>query len=377
MSQPRCLIVGGGIVGLSAAWELSRRGFLCTVVDAGSIGRGASWAGAGVLPPARLDTAHDPIDQLRGLSHQLHPSWAAELRAESGIDPQLDRCGGVYLARTPGETAALMGQAAYWAEYGIEAHRLEADALRMRLPALAPEGTGSNIRVAYWLPDELRMHPPEYLRALTTALRRRQVELVEASEITELEIIDDEVRGARAAGGARWTAEHVLLCCGAWASRFADARGAIRDAYPVRGQVVLYRDRPDRLPCIVNEGNRYLVPRRDGHIYVGSSEEEVGWQLGTTPEIIGRLRQWAESLVPALREAVVVRTFSGLRPGSFDTFPFLGRSPKYRNLYLATGHFRSGLHLACGTAQLLGELIGGEATSISLAPFRAGRGTAP
>ena len=104
-------IVGAGAIGLSTAWELSQRGFKVTVIDKSVTGRGTSWAGAGILPPANLSNSFDPIDRLRGLSHQLFPEWAAKLQTDTGIDTGLQHCGGLYLAETVGEIASMSGMA--------------------------------------------------------------------------------------------------------------------------------------------------------------------------------------------------------------------------------------------------------------------------
>lgn len=366
-----CLIVGGGIIGLSLAWELAGRQQACRVVDQGEIGRGCSWAGAGILPPARLDTALDPIDRLRGLSHEIYPQWTAQLTAETGIDTGFRRCGGIYVARRSGEAASLLGQIQYWNAYGIEAKQLSSAELAKLEPAL---GGLDELRMAILAPEECQVRPPHLLRALTHACRQRGVVFTESTRVTGLlhDPGNQRVSGVSTDSGD-YFAETIVLCCGAWASQFADPRGRLKEVFPVRGQVLIYRAPPGLLHCVINEGNRYLLPRDDGHLYVGSSEEEVGWQQGTTPEIVASLKNWAEQLVPTLAGCEIERTFSGLRPGSMDSFPFLGRSPDYENLYLASGHFRSGLHLACGTARVLAELIGDRPLSVPIESFAVGR----
>ena len=114
-----CLVVGGGVIGLSLAYELAGRGFKVEVVDRREMGKEASWAGAGILPPANRQTAVDPLDQLRGLSHELHERWARDLQAETGIDTGYSRCGGVSLARSRGEAATLIGEASMLQDLGI------------------------------------------------------------------------------------------------------------------------------------------------------------------------------------------------------------------------------------------------------------------
>lgn len=351
-----CLIVGGGAIGLSIAWELLRRGLRCAIVDQAAVGRGCSWAGAGILPPARLDTALDPIDQLRGLSHQLHPIWSDQLRQATGIDNGYRLCGGIYLASSPGEAASLAGQASYWSEYGIAAAPNSIDELLAREPAICEAALRSSMRSAWWVPDEAQIRPPNHLQALLEGCRNRGCTILEKVTIKNLDM------GLAAAwevecGDNLISAAHLVLACGAWASRFQDPLGRTDDVFPVRGQAILFRATPGLLNSVINEGHRYLVPRDDGVVYVGSNEEEVGLVEGTTPAVIESLRTWATKWVPALEDAEVLKTISGLRPGSFDGFPHIGRSPKHANLYFATGHYRSGLHLSCATAVVIADLI--------------------
>jgi glycine oxidase len=137
--------------------------------------------------------------------------------------------------------------------------------------------------------------------------------------------------------------------------------------------MVLFRCEQPPLQRIVNEGSRYLVPREDGHVLVGSTEEEAGFDKRTTPEVIDDLTEFAKSLVPALADAAIEKTWSGLRPCALDGLPYLGRLPGLENAYVAAGHFRSGLYLSAATAVVMSQLIRGEEPDIDLTPFRVGR----
>ena len=128
------------------------------------------------------------------------------------------------------------------------------------------------------------------------------------------------------------------------------------------------------LTRIINEGHRYLVTREDGRILIGSNEEEVGFVCETTPEILEELRQWAIGILPDLEHLPMEHTWAGLRPGSYDSYPYIGRLPNDPRIYVASGHFRAGIHLSAGTARVLAELITEGRSSIDLTPFRPARG---
>jgi glycine oxidase len=150
--------------------------------------------------------------------------------------------------------------------------------------------------------------------------------------------------------------------------------GVTTGILPVRGQMVLFRGPTRPFQRVLNEGSRYLVPRDEGYVLAGSTEEEVGFDKRTTPEATHQLKEFACELVPLLRRFQVEQTWAGLRPGTLDGFPYLGKIPGLDNTYAAAGHFRSGLQLSTGTAVVLGQLIRGERPAVDLTPFRVGRG---
>ena len=143
---------------------------------------------------------------------------------------------------------------------------------------------------------------------------------------------------------------------------------------PIRGQMVLFRAPRRLFSHVLNEGPRYIVPRDDGRVIVGSTEEEVGFDKQTTVTEIQELKDLAQRIVPELGQALVEKTWAGLRPATFDGFPYLGVVPELPNVFVAAGHFRSGLHLSTGTARVISQLMRGESPEIDLSPFRVGRG---
>jgi glycine oxidase len=124
---------------------------------------------------------------------------------------------------------------------------------------------------------------------------------------------------------------------------------------------------------IVNVGKRYLVPRLDGRVLVGSTEEDAGFERQTTAQGIDGLLAFAHALIPNWSEARVEKAWAGLRPATPDELPYLGRAPALSNLFIAAGHFRSGIYLSPGTAVVMSQLICGERPSIDLAPFAVNR----
>lgn len=367
-----CLIIGGGVVGLSIAYELSQHGLSVRVIDRVTAGKEASWAGAGILPPANLATAVHPIEQLRGLSHELHPRWAEQLCKETGIDTGYRECGGVYVARSVGEAASLAAMATMLRELDITIEQVNAEVLADIEPALAAVAA-SELKAAYVLPGEAQLRNPDHLGALLVACRQRGVDVSDGVEARGFQVTGNTCNGVETDDGLL-TADRYCVTSGAWTYALLQQLGITTGIMPIKGQMVLFKCKSPPFRRVINEGPRYLVPRDDGRVLVGSTEEETGFDKGNTVEAIDELCGLARSLVPDLRTADVERTWAGLRPGSFDGFPYVGAVPGLDNVFAAAGHFRSGLHLSPGTAVVMSQLIRGEQPQIDLAPFDVGRG---
>ncbi|MEO8497301.1 MAG: FAD-dependent oxidoreductase, partial [Planctomycetota bacterium] len=331
-----------------------------------------SWAGAGILPPANLATAIDPLDRLRALSHQLHPEWAARLRDETGIDNGYRECGGLYLARSVGEAASLHAFAESLRELQIEIERLSLAAVVELEPALR-EVAGGQLKAAYALPGEAQLRNPDHLRALKLACERRGVQIRTDCEATGFDCSNGRMTAVRTDAGLLH-ADRYCIASGAWSERLLKQLGIATGIMPIRGQMVLFKCETPPFRRVLNEGPRYLVPREDGRVLVGSTEEEAGFDKSTTEVAVGELVALAKQLVPALRDAPIENSWAGLRPGTFDGFPYIGRMPNLDNAYAAAGHYRSGLHMSTGTAVVLRQLMLGNEPDIDLSPFRVGRG---
>lgn len=367
MSQSDVVIVGGGVIGLSIAYVLAREGVRCTVLDRRELGREASWAGAGMIPPAAEVPSTAPLSALRSRSARLFPEWSAALREETGIDNGYRRTGGVDVAWNIEEEHALKSLAGRWKYEGISYERLTPSEFARVEPALNPA-----LRVAYFLADRAQIHNPRHLRALASALANRGVSLLPDRPVVGFQVDEDRVRAVETEAGpiACGTA---IIAAGAWSAGLLRTLGVDSPTPPLRGQIVLLRgDRP-LLRRIVEHGDRYLVPREDGRILVGATEENVGFDARTTSVAVRDLLDEAIALCPCLAGAEVEKTWAGLRPGSIDGRPYLGPAPGYRNLFLAAGHKRAGLQLSTGTAEVVADLVLGRSPRLDLSSFRADR----
>ena len=355
-------VVGGGIIGLTTAYFLAKEGVRVRVVDKGDLGQESSWAGAGIIPPGNPQAARTPFDRLRALGDGLFASVSAELRESTGIDNGYRRSGGLEF-----QCSAASHAAEEWQGEGVRTQSLdEAEARRLE-PSLA-----ANLGRAVYLPDMAQVRNPRHLKALIAACAARGVQLAPGCAVHDVLIDKGRVEGIRSSAGIL-RGNQVVLATGAWTDALLEPLGSRPGIQPVRGQMALLQPGRPLLQRIIVQGSRYLVPRPDGRVLAGSTEEHVGFDKRTTAAAIRELLDLAMSLVPELAMAPLERSWAGLRPGSPDGLPFLGPVPGAANLFVAAGHFRSGIQLSMGTALLLRDLLLGRPTSISVEPFRLDR----
>ena len=378
----RVIVVGAGAVGAATAYELARSGRKVVLLDRDLTARNdgaspmprpraASWAAAGILPPAKLATATDPLDQLRGLSHARFPSLVGELAELTGLDCGLTRCGGWYLADTVGETASMAGMMQYWQEMEIECEEKSLDEVRQAEPALDTWCERVRGR-AWWVPDEYQIHSPLYVNALRLSVAQLGAEVRYGSWVLHLEENASAVH-IELSNGETLSADQIVISAGAWTGLVSDRLRLAASLVPVRGQILRMRCESLQLGGIVNLGHRYLVPRAGGEVLIGSCEEEVGFQHGTTPSGLDDLRQFVREVCPEIASGREMDAWSGLRPMTFDGFPMCGKLPESDRVFVAAGHFRSGVHLSAGTARLLCDLVNGNEPPIGVDAFRVGK----
>jgi len=364
-------VVGGGVIGLSLAWELSSRGHQLTLVDRGAFGRKASWAGAGILLPGNQATSIHPLEHLEAHSNQLHESWAEKLQQQTSIDNGYRKCGGLYVATTAGEVATLAGSLGFWEERKIAAENLTREELQNRFPSLAHLAKADTF-LAAWMPDEAQICNPWHLQALVKACQLNNVQLLPESSVSDFEVAGRSVTSCLI-DRQRCDFDAFVFCCGAWTEQITSGLANCIQMVPVRGQMILYRlQQPLKLP-IVNEGTRYVVPRDDGYVLVGATIEEAGFDESTTAASIETLTNDAQRLVPDLSPERIEKTWAGLRPGTHDGFPYMGRLPGFENTFVSTGHFKTGLQLSTGSAVAMADLIEEQKPLVDLTPFDPSR----
>ncbi len=232
------------------------------------------------------------------------------------------------------------------------------------------------VQRAYYLPEMAQVRNPRHLKALQAACAARGVSLRPGCAVHRFVRSGNHIDSVDTQQG-RLTAGRYLLATGAWSEALLAPLGWRPGIRPIRGQIALLNTSTVGVRPLLLCGKRYVVPRGDGRVLVGSTEEDAGFEARTTSAAIAELLQFAASLAPNLASAAVERCWAGLRPGSPDGKPFLGPVPGVENLFVAAGHFRAGIQLSPGTALVMKQVLLGEKPGIPLEDFRLERPLGP
>ena len=354
------IVVGGGFSGMLVARELSAGGASVTLLERGELGKEASWAGGGILSPLYPWRYDDAVTALAIWSQRYYPRFAAELVEETGIDPEWLPSG--LLIYGTEETASAIQWARRW---DIPLERLPAD----RITDLEPGLASSREEEGIWLPEVAQIRNPRLLKALARSLDLRGVEIRTHAEVLGFIEQGGQVQGVRTRDESLLAAG-VVATAGAWtAELLGTLAGADWRIAPVRGQMLLFHAEPGLVRHIVLKGDHYLVPRRDGRILAGSTLEYVGFDKSTTQQAYDELYAAALAIIPALARCPVERHWAGLRPGSPQGIPVIGKHPRRSGLYINAGHFRNGVVTGPASARLLADVIFNRAPCVDPAPY--------
>lgn len=340
MPAKKVVVVGGGIVGCLTALELVNRGCQVTLVErnvvASQTSGESSWAGAGILFPLLPWLYKDEVNQLALSGANMYSALCKHLLTSTGIDPEFIRCGMQILAPSDKKMAT---------DWCLKNNiSVQANAQGLFLPSVA------------------QVRPPQLLKALRVALIQSGITLLEHTELQTLNQ-SEQLNCWQTTTGQVLEADQFVVTSGAWSFELLKNTAQHLDIKPMRGQILLYEQTGEKLTHIVYKDGFYLVPRRDGLLLAGSTLEDVGFDKNTTEDVKLALQTKAETILPSLKNANILKHWSGLRPGTPENLPTIAPHNSIKNLYLNTGHFRYGLTMAPASAQRIASIMCGNTTA--------------
>jgi glycine oxidase len=346
------LIVGGGVIGLSIARALSKKGCgRITILERGEIGKEASFAAAGMLAPQAETDASDEFFHFCSESNASYPQFAEELRDETGVDIELDRSGTLYLAFTEHDSAEIRRRYEWQKSARLEVEHLTAQETRKTEPFVSPDVLESLL-----FPNDRQVENRKLLHALRKFAEINGIGIRENTEVKNLSIDCGRITGVET-GTEKFSAEIVVLATGAWTSLIKADSFFLPQIKPIRGQMMSFFNAQRMFSRVIYSPRGYLVPRADGRILAGATVEDAGFDKSVTDAGIALLRDHALEIAPSLVNLEIRESWANLRPFAADGLPVLGAIAGCENLFVATGHYRNGILLAPLTAKIMADKI--------------------
>ena len=369
MLNKKISIIGGGVIGLSLGWQLARKGAEVEIFERETAGKGAGWVAAGMLTPqAELGFEEIELFNLSRKSLELYPKFLEDLKEDSGINVKMDRCGSLFTGFDGDDMRRLRRLYDFREKVNLPAKWFTGTEAKEIEPMLSPKCT-----CGVWMSDDAQVENRDLLGALHVAAKNRGCIIHENAEVSSVKIENKKVKAIFVNGNEN-EASNVVVAAGAWSKQIEGIpENILPPVRPVKGQIMsLSMEGDNRVTHAVRGRDVYLVPKADGRLIVGASNEEMGFDTNPTAGEIYRILERAWETIPGIYEYPIQEIKVGLRPGSRDHEPIVGDSD-IEGLYFATGHYRSGILLTPITAVELSEWILTGKKSEVLAPFQLSR----
>lgn len=344
-------IIGGGVIGLSIARALHKRGAeRITVIERGTCGREASWSAAGMLAPNAETEVIDDFYRFCSASNALYPQFAAELLEETGIDIELRQTGTLELAFDETGAEHLGGKYERQIAANIFVERLSSDDVLRLEPAVSED-----VVFGLHYPTDGHVENRKLVTALIAYAGKNGIEIIENSEVR---IENGQLKMDNGQFGSTINSPlstvnsplTIIVATGAWSSFIKPALSV----KPIRGQVLEFDGGKRLLSGVIYGAGAYLVPRADGRILVGATSEDVGFVKEVTETGVRELTDAAVRTVPAMADLKMTDAWSGFRPFAPDGLPVIGELDE---MFVATAHYRNGILLAPVTAEIVADKI--------------------
>ncbi len=377
-AMPSVAVVGGGVIGASIAFHLSKEGAAVTLIEQGDLASGSSGACDGLVfmqskkPGVHLSLGLKSLALYKTLKEQLP------------IDIEFRQTGGLVIIETKAQYQAMEKYVKAQKQIGLDVCLLDREQTLEKEPFLSPGITG-----AAFSPLDAQVNPIRLTLSLVLGAKQLGATILTQTRVTGFCRKHSTVTGVETNKGPVY-ADVTVNACGALAGRTGELAGVSMPVTPRRGQIVVTRaDRRVLNHCLLSAS--YIAAKFDpalaasagqgismeqtenGNLLLGSTREFAGFDKTTTMDGMKKILRQTAALVPVLGQFQVIRTFAGLRPYTPDGLPILGPVRGLNNFYMAAGHEGDGIALAPVTGHLMARMILGRDLDVDLSAFSPGR----
>ncbi|GAB3058195.1 glycine oxidase ThiO [Virgibacillus ainsalahensis] len=349
------VVVGGGVIGCSIAFQLSKRDYHVLVIEKERIAQKASRAAAGMLGAQNEITEDSPLFSMARRSREMFPELAEELKLLSGIDIELLQSGILRVAQSDEEMENLKKIASFQEMKGETAELLNTAQVQAREPEISGTVAGG-----LYMPRDGQVSAPLFSQALAKSAAVLGAEFLEYTEVIDFVKENGSVSGVRT-GTDIFFADEVIVAGGPWSSQIIEKTGLTLNAHPVKGECLSVHHHGRIVTSSIFSSDGYIVPKSGGSLIIGATQKPDTFDESVELTSVYQLINNAMKIIPALKSATWEKAWAGIRPQTGDGLPYLGRDPDLGGLSIATGHYRNGILLAPVTGFLMADLIQGKA----------------
>jgi glycine oxidase len=317
-----------------------------------------------MLAPQSEADLKDPLFDLCTISLHLYRDWASQLQEQTGVDPEYEEPGLLYLATSEKSLEVLKSRMIWQREAGFDSELVTPEGIRRMEPHLTLTVAGG-----VYMPGEYQVTPRRLIEALRAACQIRKVEIRKGFRVHEIIRQGDRVEGVRTDSGSI-KADTIVIASGARSSEIAGLCPRL-PITPRKGQILSLITPAPMFQRLIRWEHAYLMQRRGGELVVGATNEDAGFDRSLTPSGIGELLQRVQQLSSCTAKLAIREMWTGLRPSTPDGLPVLGNAGN--GLIYATGHYRNGILLAPVTASIVADLVMNRLSPIALQPYSPAR----
>jgi len=351
----KSIVIGAGIIGLSASYFLKKHNFDITVIEKNKAGMEASYAAAGMLAAQSEFDFYEDFMDFCIKSRDIYESYCSEIEKTSGIDVEFQKCGMLRPALNEEQAKHLKNNCKWQKKKGFEIEFLSGEEIRKIEPSLS-----ENIICGLHSKNDGQVNNRKLMKALIIANKKIGNKIIENTEIKDYLIKNNRIIGVKTSNNEAFNADIVVNTAGSWSSLISKDLIPNFNIKPILGQMVsLQSDKPLLnkviFASILGKGG-YIVPRKNNEIILGSTMEDAGFEKKITDEGISSILKKCHEIVPELKKLKIKEKWCGFRPFASDNLPIIGKT-SIENLILATAHGRNGILLAPITTKAVEELI--------------------